>query len=478
MPRKVSVLHRVWALSILVILALIAINAFQSYGAIKELVDNERRAATTKAILRTLTDVFSSVQDAELGLRGFLISGKADHLRPYFTALENVQQHISTLRSYESELPEQKQKTNHLEQAILARLEAMTDQINQKSDREDLDWVSTINMIESHESLTDIRNLVSSMKAAEYRLLEAQSQEARLSHNKVMRTIVVANGVSLLMVLVIAILLYRAINHHQMEAYHLEALVEQRTRELNRYAEELRRSNRELQDFAFVASHDLQEPLRKIRAFGDRLKDRYATQLGDGSDYVERMQRAAVRMSALIEDLLAFSRVSTRARPFAPVALNDLLDETLENLSVRIEETGARIEREPLPQVEADASQIKQLLQNLLSNALKFMAPGVTPEIRISCRPQDSGYAIDIADNGIGFDEQYLEKIFTPFQRLHGKEQYEGTGIGLAICRRIVERHGGTLTARSQPDVGTTFTITLPEKPPPEVAPIDEVDYD
>ena len=175
MPRKVSVLHRVWALSILVILALIAINAFQSYGAIKELVDNERRAATTKAILRTLTDVFSSVQDAELGLRGFLISGKADHLRPYFTALENVQQHISTLRSYESELPEQKQKTNHLEQAILARLEAMTDQINQKSDREDLDWGSTINMIESHESLTDIRNLVSSMKAAEYRLLEAQS---------------------------------------------------------------------------------------------------------------------------------------------------------------------------------------------------------------------------------------------------------------------------------------------------------------
>lgn len=469
MMKRISVLQRVWIVSIVALILLLGINAIQSYSAIEELVDNEQRTSTTKSMLRAIKDVFSSVQDAELGLRGFLITGKADHLRPYFTSLENIQEHISRLRSFKTELPEQRTRIDELEDAILERLDQMTEHINQYSKNSELDWLSDSNMLASHESLSNIRDLITTMEEAEYQLLEVQSRQARKSRKTVMQTIVIANGMGLLLIVFIAVLLYRGIGRQQMEAIHLEAMVEQRTRELQLYSEELKRSNRELQDFAFVASHDLQEPLRKIRAFGDRLKSRYGEQLGDGADYIVRMQKAAVRMSNLIDDLLSFSRVTTRAKPFVDVNLDEILEEVLDNLSVRIEETGAVIDKDSLPQVKADPSQIKQLLQNIISNALKFMPPQVTPHIRIRCEQTDSHYCLQITDNGIGFDEQYLEKIFTPFQRLHGKDEYQGTGIGLAICRRIVERHGGQISARSEPDAGATFILDMPLIPPSQV---------
>ena len=219
-----------------------------------------------------------------------------------------------------------------------------------------------------------------------------------------------------------------------------------------------------------MASHDLQEPLRKIRTFGDRLKSRYGDQIGDGADYIQRMQNAALRMSKLIDDLLTFSRVSTRAKPFLKVDLNLVLAEVLDNLAVPIEETRAVIEKDTLPVVNADPSQMKQLLQNIIGNALKFVPTDRAPHIRIRYEQQEQRYRLAIEDNGIGFDDQYLDKIFTPFQRLHGRHEYEGTGIGLAICRRIVERHGGEITARSEPGVGTTFELELPFNPPLQFA--------
>ncbi len=466
MTKRISVLQRAWILSIVALILLLGFNAIQSHRAIEQLVDNEQRTSTTKSMLRAIKDVFSSVQDAELGLRGYLITGKADHLRPYFTSLEHIKEHISQLRSTESELPEQTARIDELEAAILERLEQMTGHINQHSENTELDWLSSSNMLASHESLTRIRDLITKMEEAEYQLLEVQSQRARQSRETVMQTIVVANGLGLGLIAFIAVLLYRGIGRQQMEANHLEAMVEQRTRELQLYSDELKRSNRELQDFAFVASHDLQEPLRKIRTFGDRLKSRYADQLGDGTDYLERMQNAALRMSNLIDDLLTFSRVSIRAKPFVEVNLNEALDEVLDTLSMRIEETGAVIEKDPLPRVKADLSQIRQLLQNLLSNALKFTPPDTTPLIHIYCEQDEHHYRLMIQDNGIGFDPQYLEKIFTPFQRLHGKDEYSGNGIGLAICRRIVERHGGQIRAESQPGMGATFILDMPFNPP------------
>jgi PAS domain S-box-containing protein len=236
---------------------------------------------------------------------------------------------------------------------------------------------------------------------------------------------------------------------------------------LKKFAAELERSNRELEDFASVASHDLQEPLRKVQAFGDRLKDTCGEELGTGGrEYLERMQGAAGRMQILIEDLLAFSRVTTRARAFVLVDLSQIVQEVVSDLEAHVEQTGGCVEVGELPAIEADLTQMRQLLQNLIGNALKFHGEGEAPVIKVQSRESEDvrHCQITIEDNGIGFDDKYLDRIFTVFRRLHGRGEYEGTGIGLAICRKIAERHSGSITATSTPGRGSTFIITLPFK--------------
>jgi signal transduction histidine kinase len=238
------------------------------------------------------------------------------------------------------------------------------------------------------------------------------------------------------------------------------------------YTQKLERSNRELVDFAYVASHDLQEPLRKIEAFGDRLVKRYASILpDDGKMFVDRMQNAAERMRRLINDLLSYSRVTTNAKPFQWISLNELLVEVQSDLQIRIEENAATIEVGTLPSLECDPTQMRQLVQNLMSNALKFRKADIAPVIKLNSHVEPaapdstsgSTIVITLEDNGIGFENQFKDQIFTIFQRLHSRNEYEGTGIGLATCRKIVERHGGTITAEGMPGVGSRFTITLPQ---------------
>jgi PAS domain S-box-containing protein len=243
---------------------------------------------------------------------------------------------------------------------------------------------------------------------------------------------------------------------------------------LARQTAELNRSNQELEQFAYIASHDLQEPLRKIEAFGDRLDSKYRAVLGEqGADYIQRMQNAAQRMRILIQDLLLFSRVATQTRPFIATDLKSIVQEVLSDLEVRIREVNAQIHVADLPAIDADPMQMRQLFQNLIGNALKFQRPGVVPDINIAWEAvsvplttdnsqAQPGIRLSIADNGIGFDTKYLDRIFKVFQRLHGRNEYEGTGIGLAICAKIIERHGGQITAQSTPDQGATFLISLP----------------
>lgn len=252
-----------------------------------------------------------------------------------------------------------------------------------------------------------------------------------------------------------------------------EAALEQTLAEVHVLAARLERSNRALQDFATVASHDLQEPLRKIQTFGDRLHAKYAGQLGDdGRDYLARMQHASGRMQKLIHDLLAYARVTTKAQPFVPVDLAQIAREVASDLEGRIAQVGGQVVIGSLPTVDADALQMRQLLQNVIGNALKFHREGVPPLVKVRSRIVSRTDAdgdmcrISIEDNGIGFDEKYVDRIFQAFQRLHGQQAYEGTGIGLAVCRKIVERHGGSITATSQPGQGTTFIIVLPLRQP------------
>jgi PAS domain S-box-containing protein len=236
-------------------------------------------------------------------------------------------------------------------------------------------------------------------------------------------------------------------------------------RELQEYSKSLARSNQELQDFAYVASHDLQEPLRKIQAFGDLLESEYREALGDGVEYLSRMRNAASRMSTLIQDLLAFSRVSTKPQVIKQVDLNVIVEEVVGDLETSISTKQGAVIITKLPAVWADATHMRQLFQNLIGNALKFHKPDVPPKVSVSVRPRQKGdkyYEILVKDNGIGFDEKYLDRIFSVFQRLHGRENYEGTGIGLAVCRKITERYGGSIEATSKVNVGSTFIIKLP----------------
>lgn len=249
---------------------------------------------------------------------------------------------------------------------------------------------------------------------------------------------------------------------------------------LRLFAAQLERSNAELQNFASVASHDLQEPLRKIQAFGDRLATKCAAQLGEqGRGYLERMQNAAQRMQTLIQDLLQLSRVTSRAQPFQQCELGKIIGDVVSDLEVRIEQTGGKVEVGELPVIDADPLQMRQLFQNLIANALKFHRPDLAPVVTIAgevglaselglagTQARDKAVRITVRDNGIGFDPKFAEQIFVVFQRLHTKQDYEGTGIGLAVCRKITDRHRGSIMAESEEGRGATFTILLPVKQP------------
>ncbi len=225
----------------------------------------------------------------------------------------------------------------------------------------------------------------------------------------------------------------------------------------------LARSNAELQAFTNLASHDLQEPLRKILTFAGRLETTEEGLSERGADYLRRMCAATSRMQALIQNLLAYSRVTSTAEPLQRTSLQNIIADVLADLEVSIEKSGAVIETGPLPEIDCDAVQMRELFQNLVANAIKFSGATGPPAIRIESIPGPSGMrAISVTDQGVGFDLVHAEKIFGMFQRLHGREQFEGTGIGLAVCRKIAERHGGSITATSSPDDGTRFTLLIP----------------
>ncbi|MDI6720491.1 MAG: ATP-binding protein [Methanomicrobiales archaeon] len=246
---------------------------------------------------------------------------------------------------------------------------------------------------------------------------------------------------------------------------------------LKEYADNLKRSNEDLERFAYVASHDLQEPLRNIKNYAQLLARRYSDRLDpDADEFIGYIVEGTTRMQALILDLLEFSRIASRGQPFRPTQPGEILGAVTDSLRLRIEDVGAEIVHDPLPTVMADATQLSQVFQNLLENALKFRREGVPPRVHIAARQDGGEWVFSVADNGIGIEPQYFDRIFTIFQRLHHRSQYPGTGIGLSICKRIVERHGGRIWVESEPGVGSTFFFTLPsvartegvEETPPE----------
>lgn len=236
-------------------------------------------------------------------------------------------------------------------------------------------------------------------------------------------------------------------------------------RMLQHQAEALARSNDQLQQFAYVASHDLQEPLRMVSSYLQLLERRYPHQLDDDArEFIAYAVDGAKRMQALINDLLAFSRIGTREEVQSRVALDEVVAQVLRDLDVAVGEAGASVQVDRLPTITSEPSQMHQLFLNLIGNALKFHAPGVVPDVHVSARRVGEAWEMSVTDNGIGLDPQYRDRIFQIFQRLHTRTEFPGTGIGLAICKRIVERHGGSIRVESTPGHGATFAFTVPDR--------------
>lgn len=479
------------------------INAVISYQATTTLIESQKNVDHTLEVIAELETTMSELKDAETGQRGYIITGQEEFLEPYNSSVYTIDDHIARLKELTADNPtqqslipaiEEKSKTrlNYLEYGLTLQRQGQTEEARK--------WIAGRL---GKQVMDDLQNVLEEMKGIERNLLNQRREQANLSGRRVRLTFSIASFLAIALVSLSYYLISRDIRGRERAAEELRAAhdqleirVKERTAELaetnealeieiaermraedkmKEFTVELERSNRELQDFAFVASHDLQEPLRKIQAFGDRLKTKYGSSFNDeGRDYLERMQNAARRMHTLINDLLTFSRITTKGQQFVPLNLDQITRDVISDLEVRIHQTGGRVEIDSLPVIEADPLQMRQLMQNLIGNALKFHRADAQPVVKVRGEAveanakadgegSDNGFCrIIVSDNGIGFDEKYLDRIFTPFQRLHSGNEYEGTGMGLAVCRKIVERHGGSLTAQSEPGQGATFFITLP----------------
>lgn len=488
-------------IGLIMLLAILLANGFISYFNLRRIDQNVAKVAASHAVLDELKNVRICMIDAETGMRGYVLSGQREFLTPYTTArssLADTEKHLQQLIAGNSQ---QVELFRQLKQQIDASLTHIHGVIKLREAGEEQKAAEVIRTGNGRRLMDAMRATLATMQREEELLLNSRASESRTAYFTAITTGLFTVGLGIGLT-VLAYALYirdmrkglAAATAMQEANEFLETRIAQRTSELSRanalmrseiderrlaeervqlFAEELQRSNRELEQFASVASHDLQEPLRKIQAFGDRLRERFRDQLGpQGQDYLDRMLASAMRMRTLINDLLEYSRVTTKAHPFSHVNLGDIVQEVAGDLETRLQQTGGRLEIGELPSVRASPTQMRQLFQNLISNAMKFHKPDTPPLVRITSRNLAADESTDgsdglqcqivVEDNGIGFEPQYGERIFDLFQRLHGRDEYDGTGIGLAICRKIVDRHNGQIEAVGTPGEGARFIVTLP----------------
>lgn len=468
-------------LAFLASIVLLAIIGVVSYRAVGTLISNNELVVHTQEVLEQVEGIHTTLLQVETDARGYLLTGLDVYKIAYENDLDEVPRRLKTLREKTQDNASHRARIDNLEQAIQARLDLLKEYVGRRE-------VLGATVIppgqgpEGKRRMDAVRTALDDIRDAENLLLDQRAEQSRQSTQRLLVTLGLSLLGSLGLICLVFYLALRDIRARQLSEANLSAArdaledrVRERTSELSVLNVELERSNRELQDFAFVASHDLQEPLRKIQAFSDRLRTVQGPKFDDqGRDYLDRMSGAAERMHTLINDLLSYSRVTTKAQPFEPTDLNKVIDGVMGDLETSVEESGGTVTIGKLPTIDADAVQMRQLFQNLIANALKFAKDDERPVVNVSGEvfrgevpsigrsTAENLLRISVADNGIGFDEKYLDRIFTPFQRLHGRNEYQGTGIGLAVCRKIVERHGGSLTAESTPGKGSTFIIILP----------------
>lgn len=446
------------SLAILTLICLLTYTVLSQRDKASKLVNH------TYQVKEQIEIVVSDLKKAETSQRGYLLTQNSDYLALYQDALDTRQADLNKLRSLIRDNPIQTANITRLE-ALLRRREALLQHELVLQKNHQFNAAQRITLSQQGNRLMDaIQQQINHMKTEENQLLAHRKSQARLANNQILLILGIA-AISIFGMLITAFNLYRHLNQN------LEKLVEERTTELSEsqqaitdYANRLEQSNKELQQFAAIASHDLKAPLRKIAYFSDMIqKDKENHLSNESQQCLERIEHSISRMQELINDLLALSRVTSTDTPFMSVNMTDVVNEAVNNLQENLFEQQGSVEFSHLPTVIGDPTQLVQMLQNLIENGLKYHRQGIPPVVLVSSEVQQNGTCeIRVADNGIGIASEYQNRIFDIFERLHNQSIYPGTGIGLAIVKRIVERHKGQIRVESHMDKGTEFIITLP----------------
>lgn len=448
---------------------LVSLNALFYWNFIKQ-KETSDRVNHSQQTLQKLESVLSSLKDAETGQRGYLLTAQESYLEPYTTAIGRIDRDIAQLKRLTATNRSQQQQLASLEPLIRSKLAELKQTIDLKKNQSSAAAKQLVLTNQGKELMDRIRATIQQLQEQEQEQLRDWLKEKELDAHSGQWTFFLG----VIFTLFAFYLVYRTVQQEtsdrkQAEASfrqlneQLEAKVQERTSELNETNANLLHSNRELEQFAYVASHDLQEPLRAVNSYAQLIVRKYQGNLDAKADkYLGYIMDGATRMQQLIDDLLSFSRVGTQGKPLKPTDGEAVLSQVLDNLQIAIAQSHAVVTHDPLPTIMGDEIQLIQLLQNLISNAIKFRREE-PPKVHVSAEHRENEWIFSVRDNGIGMEPEYFDRIFMIFQRLHSRSEYPGTGIGLAVCKKIVERHRGRIWLESTPGVGTSFYFTIPQ---------------
>ena len=443
-----------------------------SYWSVVQNANERQWVNHTHLVLEKLDALSANLIDAETGERGYLLTGEESYLEPYNGAAGKVHENSKDLRELTADNPRQQRALDRLEPVIESRLALLKHAIEIRKQGGLAAGADFVVEGSGKREMDEARMEIAAMRQEEDGLLEQRLLAVERTSSRTRVVIVSGNALAFLLLSLAGVVVQREMGQRKdveekMRSLNtdLERRVDERTAELAERMKDLARSNSELQQFAYVASHDLQEPLRMVASFTQLLGRRYKEKLDDDArDFINYAVDGATRMQTLITDLLSYSRVGTQGKPLESTRCDDVLDRVLNhNLSLAIKESGAVITRDPLPTVMADPLQLGQLFQNLIANAIKFRGKD-RPSVQIFAERRNGDWEISVCDNGIGISQEHADRIFVIFQRLHTKTEYPGTGIGLAICKKIAERHGGRIWVEPTRGGGSTFRFTIPSR--------------
>jgi len=426
------------------------------------LIESADDVAHTNEIEKKLTRLFDALKDIEVSEREFILSGDQKRLEQFKQGRPEIEKQIAELKLLTGDNHRQRDSFDLLDPLIPQKFEEMQKAVEIR-ETEGVAAASAIILSDKGDRATDnIKTVVDRLMAEEERLLKERTGDQSKNFRRTMIVFVAMLFVNIFLVLALFMLIRRDASERRREEERIRHLNADLERRVEQRTEALRRSNEDLQQFAYVASHDLQEPLRMVASYTELLKRRYHGKLdSDADQFIDYAVDGVKRMTTLIRDLLAYSRAGeTPNEKLKEVNPEDTLDTVLQNLKITIGDVGATITHDQLPLIEFDPIRLTQLFQNLLANAIKYRGER-TPAVHVSARTDGAETIFSIADNGIGIDPKYSEQIFGIFKRLHGRE-YEGTGIGLAMCKKIVERQGGRIWVESKPGEGSTFSFSIP----------------